>query len=294
MVDERYSYFSYKNIDWKAVYNQYRPKVQEGMRDEDLFNVMADMLYELRDGHVNLSSNFNVSRNWDWYLDYPQNFNQTVLERSYLGRDYQIAGPFRTTVIDSVGYIYYGSFMYDIPSDVIDGLIERYSGMRGIIIDIRNNGGGSIAYVDTLASRFTDKRTLVGYTKYKNGPGHENFTQPFAKNLEPKGKKQFTKPVVVLTNRSVYSAANEFASFMAHLPNVTLIGDVTGGGGGAPFSGELANGWRVRFSSTQMLTAGMEHIEHGVQPDIKIDMDPADEAQGKDTILDTALGFFRR
>src|SRR3954467_15153209 len=78
-VDEKYSYFTYKNIDWNAVYAKYRPKVKDGMKSEELFQVMDDMLFELHDGHVNLISSFNVSRNWEWYLGYPQNFNNTIL-----------------------------------------------------------------------------------------------------------------------------------------------------------------------------------------------------------------------
>lgn len=294
LLDEKYAYFAYKDVDWKAVYDAYRPKVYDGMGEAELFAVMADMLNELRDGHVNLTSDFNRSRNWDWYLDHPQNFDKTLLERSYLGRDYQIAGPFRTTVIDSAGYIYYESFFNNIPDEVIDRLLAKYAGLKGIIIDIRNNGGGDSDNAAILASRFAGQKTLVGYTRYKSGPGPRDFTRAYPQYLEPGGSRQFTKPVVVLTNRSVYSAANKFASFMSHLPNVTLIGDATGGGGGAPISSELANGWLVRFTATQALNANLEPAEGGVQPGIKAAMLPADAEQGKDTILETALAFIRR
>ena len=288
-LDEKYAYFPLKRIDWDSVYTVYRPRVRDDMSDRELFEVMADMLYTLRDGHVNLTSKFDVSRNWDWFLDHPQNFNFSVIERNYLGREHQIARPFRTTVIDSVGYIYYGSFLSLLDEEGLDQLMKQYAGLKGIIIDVRNNGGGSIAMVDVLTSRFLQEKTLVGYSKYKNGPGHRDFTRPFAKYLEPGGEQQFMKPVAVLTNRSVYSAANEFVSFMSHLPHVTLIGDTSGGGGGAPYSGELMNGWTFRFSSTQFFNADMQHIEEGVEPDIKVDISQADAARGKDTILETAL-----
>ena len=292
-LDQKYAYFELKRIDWDSVYTAFRPLVRDDMSDRELFKVMSDMLFLLRDGHTNLVSKFDVSRNWDWFLDHPQNFNFSLIERNYLGREHQIARPFRTTVIDSVGYIYYGSFMSMIEEETLDMLIDQYSDLKGIIIDVRSNGGGSIAMVDVLVSRFLKEKTLVGYSKYKNGPDHDDFTRPFAKHLEPKGKKQFTKPVVVLANRSTYSAANEFVSFMSHLPHVTLIGDTSGGGGGAPYSGELMNGWSYRFSSTQFFNASMEHIEEGVEPDIEVDIRPEDAAQGKDTILETALDLLR-
>jgi hypothetical protein len=292
-MDQKYAYFPLKRIDWDSVYREFRPRVRPDMSDRELFTVMSDMLFLLRDGHTNLVSKFDVSRNWDWFLDYPQNFNFSLIERNYLGRDHQIARPFRTTVIDSVGYIYYGSFMSIIDGAALDLLIEQYSGLKGIIIDVRNNGGGAIVMVDVLTSRFLAEKTLVGYARYKSGPGHNDFTEYFPKHIEPGGKQQFTKPVVVLTNRSVYSAANEFVAFMSALPNVTLVGDVSGGGGGAPYSGELMNGWTYRFSATQFFNAEQQHIEGGVVPDVKVDIRPEDAAQGRDTILETALELLR-
>jgi hypothetical protein len=291
-VDEKYSYFTYKNIDWNAVYAKYRPRVKNGMKSEDLFNVMAEMLFELRDGHVNLFSRFNVSRNWEWYLGYPQNYNNTIIERNYLGNDYQIAQPFRTRIINNVGYIRYSSFQSGVSGSTFDYLLSKYSGLKGIIIDIRDNGGGSISNVSVMASRFVKTPTLVGYTRYKSGPSHDEFSDFYERELEPAGR-HFPGKVVVLTNRSVYSAANDFASVMAELPNVTLIGDQTGGGGGAPISSELPNGWRFRFSTNQLLNSKKEQIENGVPPDIKVDMLKSQEDQGIDTILETALDFLR-
>ena len=290
-VDEKYSFFEYKGIDWDEVYQRYRPRVRNDMNESELFQVMDDMLYELRDGHVNLISDFDVARNQDWYLDYPANFDETILERNYLERDYQIVIPFATKVIRNVGYIRYRSFLSPIDGDRLDQLIDRYRGLSGVIIDIRDNTGGAIAYIDTLATRLAPRHgteeVAVGYVRYKDGPAHDDFTRIFPVKLSE--HRSFDKPVVGLTNRSVYSAANAFAAYMSSLPNVTLVGDVTGGGGGAPYTGELMNGWQFTFSTTQMMNIDQEQIENGVAPDIKVNIDPADQARGRDTILETAL-----
>ena len=68
---------------------------------------------------------------------------------------------------------------------------------------------------------------------------------------------------------------------MSFLPNVTLIGDQTGGGGGLPINNELPNGWRYRFSSTRTIDADGHNIEFGVKPDITVALDSADLANGK-------------
>jgi Peptidase family S41/Tricorn protease C1 domain len=294
-MDERYAYFTYKNVDWNALRNKYRPLAAKTRSSEELFKVMADMLFELRDGHVNLTSYFNVSRNWEWYLGFPPNFNFDVIERNYLSRNYQIAGPLRADTLRKIGYIYYGSFEKPISATVIDELLKKYKkfNLKGLVIDIRDNGGGSLGTADFLVQHFLTQKTLIAFTRYKNGAGHDDFTDFYPTNLEPTGET-YTGKVVLLTNRSVFSAANYFASAMSQLPNVTLIGDQTGGGGGAPISAELQVGWRVRFSATQLFNANREHLEPGVVPDVKVDILPADEALGKDTILEKAIVFLNQ
>ena len=74
LIDERYCFFEYKNIDWDDIYWKYKPRINNTMTDEELFNVLADMLAELKDGHVNLTSPFNMARYWDWYESHPTNF----------------------------------------------------------------------------------------------------------------------------------------------------------------------------------------------------------------------------
>ena len=75
---------------------------------------------------------------------------------------------------------------------------------------------------------------------------------------------------------------------MRYFPNVTVVGDKTGGGSGLPFSSELPNGWGVRFSASPHLDAQKEHIEFGIEPDVKVDMDKEDEDKGVDTIIEKA------
>lgn len=83
---------------------------------------------------------------------------------------------------------------------------------------------------------------------------------------------------------------------MKSLPHVAVIGDVTGGGSGMPFSSELPCGWAVRFSGSPVYDAEMQLTEHGVEPTPggEIDMDPEQEAKGIDTILEFAIEVLNR
>jgi C-terminal processing protease CtpA/Prc len=314
-VDEKYSFFEDKNIDWDSARDVFRPKAIDARNSIELFNVLADMLFILKDGHVNLSAGIDLSRNWDWFLEYPSNFNFDVIERNYLvpSKDYQISGSIHNTIIDSVGYMYYESFSDNVSTSLMDYIVLKFLAdqrnqnpesfqitsldgpVAGLIIDVRNNGGGSITNAFTIANRFADERIKVADWFYKTGPDHDDFSQAEEKFIEFDGDEdhKFDKPIVVLINRSSYSSANFFASMMSFLPNVTLIGDQTGGGGGLPINNELPNGWRYRFSSTRTLDANGNNIEFGVKPDIMVELDSTGITEGKDRMIEEAINFIK-
>lgn len=288
-LDEKYAFFTFKEIDWDAVYQEYRPQVYNGMSQIELFGVLSEMIYLLRDGHTSLTSPFDLARNWQWYLDSPVNYNYDIIEREYLGEDHWITGPLQNEWIDSVGYIHYRSFSSGVAGYHLDIVLDRFENAKGLIIDVRNNSGGNTETAERIAARFTEEEVLTQYWLYKNGPGHNDFGEPEAKFLKPHDGPRWNKPVVVITNRKCYSATNDFVLMMDALPNVTLLGDTTGGGGGFPFNAELPNGWQYRFSSSMTIASDGFNVEHGIPPDIQIDMNPADEQEDVDTLIEAAL-----
>lgn len=294
ILDEHYCFFKEKGVDWDQVHDKYAHRIGSEMTREELFIVCADMLDELRDGHVNLSAPFNTSYYRKWWSDYPQNFNKRLIEESYFNFNYrQSSGMMYGLLENNIGYIYYESFSATVGEGNLDSALNFLAAARGLIIDIRDNGGGSLTNVETLVARFIDRPTLVGYISHKTGPGHDDFSEPYAITYNPAGpgRVRWAKPVVVLTNRSTFSAANNFASVMKLLPGVRIAGATTGGGSGMPYSSEIPCGWSVRFSACSMLDANGVSTEGGVTPTegCAVDMDPQDTLNGKDTMLEKAM-----
>ena len=292
IIDEHYCFFDYKQheygLDWNAVYNKYKVRVSDHMTTEQLFEVLTDMLAELRDGHVNLGSSMDYGRYWAWHEAYPQNFSDT-LERRYLGTDYKIAAGMKYRVLDdNIGYIRYESFLQGVGEGNLDDCLTYLALCRGLIIDIRNNGGGELTTAEKLAGRFVQEKTLVSYMQHKTGKGHNDFSSLEPRYLEPSSNIRWHKPVCVLTNRSVFSAANDFAVIMHTLPNVKLVGDHTGGGSGMPMTNSLPNGWSVRYSACPMYDAKKQQTEFGIDPDIKAALTDEATAQGIDPIIEAA------
>lgn len=292
VMDERYCFFNEKVVDWNEVHDRYRPQVV-GADKYQLFEVCSNMLAELKDGHVNLSSAWDVGRNWSWKEDYPDNFYENLYKR-YMGTDYRIAGGIYYRILDgNVGYVRLPSFSIEPGDGNIDEVLFYLMSCQGLIIDVRNNGGGLISAAEKMSARFTDKEVLVGYMQHKTGKGHNDFSERQPVKIKPGKGIRWHKPVCVLTNRSVYSAANDFCLYMKGIAHsgqcsIKLVGDTTGGGAGMPFSSELPNGWLVRFSACPTFDTAGKSVEHGIDPDIKSEITTSDFYNGFDTILETA------
>lgn len=268
-VDKKYSYFELKNIDWNQIRDTYRPMLNENSTEVELFSVLAAMLNELRDDHTNLISPFNVSV-YNVALNNPKNYRPRTIDEFYL------TDPWRTGALkhdfisnDEIGYIRYGSFSSGFSDSQMDLVLERYKETKGIILDLRENGGGAIFNIPKLLGRFADSKKLVGYSITRNGEDHNDFGEREDFYIAPHGNVQYLKPVVVLIDKGSYSATTFFAVATKAFPNITLIGDATGGGGGLPNGGQLPNGWNYRFSISQLLDLnGDNYAEDGVPADI--------------------------
>ena len=288
IIDTRYCYIEDKGIDWDAIHDEYRAKAALMRKNNQvaLFDLCASMLDSLRDGHVNIYTPFDISVNSAWYNTYPANFNSS-LQALYL-RDYRIAGSLYYCKVDndSIGYVYYSSFSNGISAGNIAWVLSAFKNCKGLIIDVRNNGGGSLTNSYLLSSPFFTENQVVGYWQHKTGPGHHDFSEmEELKSDASLTNSKWNKPTVVLSNRRCYSATNSFINIMRYADNVMIVGGTSGGGGGMPMSYELPCGWMVRFSSVRMYDAEKKDIEQGIDPDVFVNMESTD----KDDIIEKAI-----
>lgn len=298
LIDQRYCFLTYKeqqlDINWQQIHATYSDRLGEGMTRVQLFEVLCQMLSELKDGHVNLATSLDLGRNWSWREDFPENLD-TELRQRYLGTDYRIASGLKYAILpDNTAYVVYESFSDAIGDGNLSDMIAYLRLCNGMILDIRGNGGGELTNAEKLSRRFTNEKRLVGYMLHKTGTGHDDFSEPRAEYVEPSDGIRWQKPVVLLTNRSCYSAANIFVRNMKEMPLVTVMGDQTGGGSGLPFTSELPIGWSVRFSASPSLDARGQQIEFGIQPDVYASLDEALAAsEGKDSMIEQARQYLR-
>jgi C-terminal processing protease CtpA/Prc len=295
IIDQQYCFLDYKEkelgISWADIHTKYSGRLNPKMTRTQLFEVLCQMLGELKDGHVNISSSLDLGRNWSWKEDFPLNLDEELRD-AYLQTDYNLAAGLKYRILpDNVAYVVYESFQSGIGEGNLDDMFFALRMCNGLILDIRGNGGGELTNVEKLASRFTNEKVLVGYRSHKTGTGHTDFSPLEAEYILPSKGVRWQKPCVVLANRSCYSAANTFVRDMKEMPLVTIMGDQTGGGSGLPFTSELPIGWSIRYSASPSFDAQKQQIEFGINPDIACALDSEKAARGIDSIIEAARIF---
>jgi hypothetical protein len=297
--DTRYSFFEIKKINWDSLHAVYRPQVTSQTTDVQLFQIMSSMLANLKDGHVSLITSVGAYYYTGWYSRYPTNFLGTTVVARYLSADYgSAAGGYMRygKISGDIGYLYIGPKLTgDITawSQAIDVIIDSLKGTRGIVVDIRSNGGGNDGLGNIVAGRFADQQRVYSYIRWRNGPRHSDFTDYQASTIQPQGLRQFTKRVALLTNRRCFSSAEGTILMFRALTNVVTIGDTTGGGSANPIDLQLPNRWTYRVSRWIQYTAQKTVFEGiGLPPDIPIWISPVDSAAGRDAILERAIQYF--
>lgn len=300
IIDQKYCFFEFKKDsieDWNKVHATYYSKALECHTMEELFYVMGGMLNELKDGHVNLTSTFDVSR-YNLHEQYEDNFIKNVIfSDKYLGSDYRRAGGlyYKMLTPDSIGYVYYPSFSTAFSESNINNVLLHFKKAKGVIVDIRGNGGGMITNAERLASHFTPQKTLASYFRRKTGRAHNALSDKQAIYIEPANGVIYAGPTIVLTNRDVYSAANLFTQEVQPQKHVLIVGDRTGGGSGVPASDELPCGWTVRFSSAIYLDSKGHCTEWGIEPDVKVSLDKEKAyLYDTDSIIETARSLIKK
>ncbi len=290
-VNNKYAFFDHKDVIWDSIYVKYSNQIYAEMPDTLLFSVMANMLNELRDGHVNLVSPFNISK-YDITLLGPVNINKRVITENYIGDNGYITGGFHHNFIENgqIGYIWYPSFATSAITEYeLDFLMDKYKNTKGLIIDIRQNGGGYVSNVFSLLSRFSDDERLLYKTQIKSGPYEDNFTDLENVYATKSSSDVYTGKVAILTDRGSYSASSFFSVCTYAYDDIFLVGDTTGGGLGLPNGGQLPNGWTYRFSITRTIAVDGNNYESGIPPDYTVILSNDATNSGIDNVIEFAV-----
>ncbi|MBP9925064.1 MAG: S41 family peptidase [Cyclobacteriaceae bacterium] len=300
--DEHYGMFEVKNIDWKVIHDQFKPKINDQMTDEELYIVLSDMIVSLNDNHLNLyPTNGDLPVFPGGVLSY-RNGQLKILK---VQEDYDIEVAKTYTkgyeqVTDNIGYgklpdnlIYLNVKGTDGLKDVekeMEKVMANIASARGVIIDVRGFYGGYDPVSQYLAGCFATSRQLYMTTKKRNGPAHSDFTEPAAWYVEPKTSIPFAKQVIVLSSRFTQSAGETFELALRQFEHVKAVGDTTAGSFSDNPNFEMYNGWMFSVSvGDYRAPSEISYEGFGMPPDVFAKTTKEDLLAGKDVTLEKAI-----
>ena len=259
---------------WEDVLNNkeigYKKKLSEGL---PLFDACGLMLRELGDPHVGLygPGKFfyslipnDVLTERGWYTLRSNNIQRQLYLQGPGGlfsadRDSMFLYGLFNEPYENIGYIHIRSFsdstdfggIQDWVAQ-INGIITYLNNTDAIILDIRNNDGGSTANMEYIAARFADGKTDYLKISTKRGPGRNDFTAPVTYSIQSGGTTYNNKPVILLTNKASVSAAEWFTLALREQDHVQHMGTATRGALSARMARPMINGWYYTISADKV------------------------------------------
>lgn len=196
---------------------------------------------------------------------------------------------------DGIGYVLFYKLGDKGLPDAFDETLEKLSDCWGLVVDLRFNGGGNEDLAQAVAARFVDRKRVYSLDQFRNGPRHEDLGPKLERTIEPRGPWRFESPVVCLQGQVTFSSAESMALMFAQCPQVTTLGDKTGGSSGNPRLLELEGGIQVNLPRWNDMDPAGRPIENvGVSPKLQIEAKPAEFTAVKDPVLEAALEFLRK
>lgn len=303
--DRHYAHFLLKDIDWDQVYEQQRPRVGPETTDDELFEIFADMITLLEDGHVYVVGDERRAVSNRHLRAGRSTFDAGVVEKNYLlGTDQEVAdGRIVYGQLDEgIGYIRIGTLSGGDGFgrrargwiEEFDTVMSQLSDASAIVLDLRNNGGGRASNSKYIASYFAEERRKFLVTRSRSGPGHEEFSPPRNWYVTPASQDVFTGPVVLLTNRRTFSAAEWLTLALRQFDHVVHMGTHTGGGLAMFLPRQLSNGWMYTISvQDTRCPQGRSYERVGIAPHRYLDVVEDQLDNGRDPMLDAAVEFLQ-
>jgi hypothetical protein len=289
--DKHYVFFSHKNIDWTETYDKYASQVEKIDNYNDFITLIKNMLVPLKDVHVWIQKS-NGQRVQPYFPNYTVNWDSRIWQ-NYIS-DYnwhQESSSWGWFKQDSIGYFNISNWNADeITLEDFDAALDSMRSCKGIIIDIRTNGGGYGPLAGSIGGRFVNDKFHCGYLQLRNGNDHNNFTDMISIEYPKRGDWQFTKTIVLLIGRGCFSTSEIFASGMTKLDNCVVIGDTTGGGLSNSKQFSLSDGTIYSVSDQLIMDTDKNIVESkGIAPHIFVDWNSTDISAGIDPVFDYAL-----
>lgn len=192
---------------------------------------------------------------------------------------------------NNIGYIQFTSFDETTAEDFKAKYKElEKQGIKSLIIDLRNNGGGIVDQALDIADYMTDKDSVLLYEVDKNGKEKVNTS---------KNAPIINVPIIALTNENTASASEILAGALKDLEKAKIVGTKTYGKGVIQQILKLSDGSGIKITIEEYQTPNKNKINKvGIEPDEKVELPDSvenifDVKESEDTQLQKAMEMLK-
>ena len=174
--------------------------------------------------------------------------------------------PIESEILENnIGYINIASFDSECAKEFKEAYNKlNKNNLKGLIIDLRNNGGGIVEETLEIADYMLDKEDIILITKDKDGN---------EKIEKSKNKPNITVPIVVLVNENTASASEILAGALKENDKASIVGKTTYGKGLIQELISLSDGSGLKITTEEYYTPNRNKINKiGVTPDKEVDL----------------------
>ncbi len=158
--------------------------------------------------------------------------------------------------------------------------------VKGVIVDVRGNGGGYVSAAQELAGLWLDNQTVV--SERRGGEMVDSLktgSDPILKGI----------PTIVLIDQGSASASEILAGALSDHEAAKLVGEQTFGKGSVQELINLPNGARLKVTTARWYTPNGKNIgKNGISPDVKVTVSEQDNKNNKDPQLQKALELLEK
>ena len=335
-MNNNYIFWDIDTTDWDAMYKRYQPVFAKMNINDDndvkkSINYFRLMTKGLVDSHYNLTFLYNAVKDSSINPSYARkmdtihqdvfyaNYSQNYLDNDFVyGEDtdtdptedrFAMSG----TINGNVLYFYCNIFGLKTSYEASTGSdikkvmdyffykLKNPSALKGVIIDVRGNGGGEVTDLNFLLGKMITSPLTFGYTRYKSDNGRLDYTPYAPAIITPQtGAVALNIPVVALADAWSASLAELTTMAIHSMPNGKFIGETTWGANGPLSNNQNFNAGQftasdfvnVYTSSSEFKYLDNKNYEgKGFPPDIAVPFNIAYLQEGRDAALEAAYHY---
>ncbi|MEM0938660.1 MAG: S41 family peptidase [Bacteroidota bacterium] len=291
--NRNYAGFVVRNIDWDSTRSSALTSIKGGLSEEEFFELLGSIVVNFEDIHAEIIDTHG--RRIRYSPKNPSSISMIGPLNDYLisARKAGEIFTYGNIINEEIGYIQIPTFSSRFSLnqyEQIDIVIRNLGNIKGLVLDLRNNGGGQSDRQKTVTQRFVKNSFTYIQGQFRNGCDHNNFDPPISDDISPGGSIQFTGPTVILANRASGSSAEVFVMTLETQEHIMIVGDTTAGGLGLNTWRELPNGWNYRMTLTLTSNGdGISYEAQGIPPHEVVFFTKQDSIDRVDPQLDRAI-----